>query len=108
VQSLRPLTASYLLGAKSMRKEGNRIVFVFDASESFYVEALSEKDMLRSLEMTAEDVYGEPTKIAIELFSTAQSGRRSDDRPASSSLRDDPVVKSFARHLGGELVERKR
>jgi DNA polymerase-3 subunit gamma/tau len=108
VQSQRPLTASYLLGAKSMRKKGNRITFVFDASDTFYADTLNEKDMLRSLELTAEDVYGEPTRVAIELFTSEQKNRRDDDKPGASSLRDDPVVKSFARHLGGELIERKR
>jgi hypothetical protein len=35
-----------------------------------------------------------------------QAGRRAEDKP--SSLRDDPVLRSFQKHLGGELVKEKR
>jgi aryl-alcohol dehydrogenase-like predicted oxidoreductase len=35
-------------------------------------------------------------------------GRRAEDNAPGSPMRDDPVVKAFAKHLGGELVKEKR
>ena len=33
-------------------------------------------------------------------------GRRAEDKP--SAVREDPIVKAFQKHLGGEIVESRR
>jgi DNA polymerase-3 subunit gamma/tau len=101
----RPLLAGYLAGAKSMRKEEKRLVFIFD--DQHLAQPLI--DAKASLEQVAAEVYGAPTGVLIETSTTTQGGgRRAEDNPPASPLRDDPVVKAFAKHLGGEIVKEKR
>ncbi|HEX8151515.1 MAG TPA: hypothetical protein VF698_00255, partial [Thermoanaerobaculia bacterium] len=106
IQSTRPLVGQYLAGAKSHAREGNRITFTFEAADSFYADHL--KDEASSLEKTAAEIFGEPVKLDFRVESAAPTpARRAEDAP--SPLREDPVVKAFAKHLGGEVVEpRKR
>jgi DNA polymerase-3 subunit gamma/tau len=102
LRKTRPLFAGYLAGARSIRKETNRLVFVFD--DPHLAQPLL--DARESLEQAAADVYGGPTSVLIETASQEpQRGRRADDQ---SSLGDDPVLKAFAKHLGGEVVKEKR
>jgi len=103
LQKARPLLAGYLAGAKTMRKEGNRVIWTFD--DAHLAQPLL--DAKASLEQIAAEVYGGPTSIQIETVATAASaGSRSEERP--SALREDPVVKAFQKHLGGEIDSRKR
>ncbi|HEX6178474.1 MAG TPA: hypothetical protein VF057_08940, partial [Thermoanaerobaculia bacterium] len=98
----RPLLAGYLAGAKSMRKEATRLVFIFD--DHHLAQPLI--DAKQSLEAAAADVYGAPTGVLIETAAQEpQTGRRAEDK---SPLREDPVLKAFAKHLGGEIVKEKR
>jgi DNA polymerase-3 subunit gamma/tau len=101
MQKARPLLAGYLGGAKSSRKEAGRVVFVF--SDSHLAQPLI--DARQNLDELAADVYGEPTEVVIEMAAAPATNRRADDKP--SALREDPVVKAFAKHLGGEVVDRK-
>jgi DNA polymerase-3 subunit gamma/tau len=55
----RPLLAGYLAGAKSMRKEETRLVFVFD--DQHLAQPLI--DAKGALEQVAADVYGTPTAV---------------------------------------------
>ena len=103
LQKTRPLLAGYLSGAKSMRKDGNRVVFIFD--DAHFAQPLI--DAKQTLEQIAADVYGQPTQLVVETSSApVNEGRRAEDKP--SALRDDPVVKAFAKHLGGEIVDTSR
>ena len=105
LQKTRPLLAGYLSGAKTTRKDGNRVIWTFD--DAHYAQPLI--DAKATLEQIATEVYGAPTQIIIET-STAQSknagDHREEDKP--SSLQDDPIVRAFAKHLGGEVVKEKR
>ncbi|HYM62128.1 MAG TPA: DNA polymerase III subunit gamma/tau [Thermoanaerobaculia bacterium] len=100
VQRARPLLGGYLISAKSMRKDGGRVVFVFDSSDSFQAEQISEA--ASEIAGIAATLWGE--SMTVEVVSTDQPGRRAD-QPAT--LREDPVVKAFTKHLGGEIVEPK-
>jgi DNA polymerase III subunit gamma/tau len=98
VQKARPLTGSYLASAKSNRREGDTLIFTF--TDNFTADAV--KDAKAALEELANEVFGAPLKIEVEL---------EDDKPAAKApaLREDPVLQSFQKHLGAELVEpRKR
>ena len=78
---------------------------LYPLCDTLVIEGIDAK---ASLEQAAADVYGAPTQVVIETAAqTAGSGRRAaDNEPAP--LRDDPVVKAFAKHLGGEIVKEKR
>ena len=99
----RPLLAGYLSGAKSARKDGDRVIWTFE--DPHFAQPLI--DAKPTLEEIAKEVYGRPTQISIEIVTdTPAGGRRAEDKP--SPLREDPVVKAFAKHLGGEVVKEKR
>jgi len=105
LQKTRPLLAGYLSGAKTTRKDGNRVIWTFD--DAHYAQPLI--DAKQTLEQIAAEVYGAPTQIIIETSNAGSEkagGQREDND--SSSLRDDPVLRAFAKHLGGEVVKEKR
>jgi len=103
LQKTRPMLAGYAAAAQSFVKEGNRIVWTFEDRD----RAQPLIDERASLEQLAAEVYGTRVEIAIETGGGEKpNGRRADDKP--SPLRDDPVVRSFQKHLGGELFKEKR
>ena len=58
--------------------------------------------MRAALEELAREVLGSAVTIEIEV---------EDDKPSASKaapLREDPVIKSFQKHLGGEVVESRK
>ncbi len=105
VQSARPLLGSYIAGAKSIRKNGDRLLFIFDAAQSFFADSL--QDQIRTLEELGQEVYGHPIKLE---FQTEGSQVRPEVAVSKtpSALSDDPVLKSFQKHLGGEIVESRK
>ena len=55
------------------------------------------------LEKLAAEVFGEPVSI------TVQSEARAAAPPKEQTqIREDPVLKAFQKHLGGEVVESRR
>jgi DNA polymerase-3 subunit gamma/tau len=101
VKKARPVVASYIAGARESRKEGNRIVLTFD--DKFFAEEVTAAR--NELEQYASDVFGEPTIINVQ---SAVAGEAKRPEEKASPLGDDPVVKAFAKHLGGEVVDNKR
>jgi DNA polymerase-3 subunit gamma/tau len=100
LQKSKPLIASYIDQAKGASKDGNRIVYTFD--DPSYVDLLL--DAKATIEQIASEVFGE--RITVDAKAEAAekpSGRRAEDKP--SVLRDDPVLKSFQKHLGAEIKE---
>jgi len=104
VKQKRPLVGGYLAAAQ-MERNGNKLTFVFE--DAFQADSVSDaKDAIAQI---ASELFGE--KMIVETrVGAADSGpapqRRADDKPAP--LRDDPVLSSFRKHLGGELVKEKR
>ena len=66
-------------------------------------DVLTVSEAREALEKIAADVYGTPMKIEVEA---------AEEKPAaatgSSQLREDPVLKAFQKHLGGEVVDGRR
>jgi len=103
IQKQKPLVATYLKDA-TVKKDGNRIVF--ELGDEFAADAVS--DARASIEQIASELFGERVTIEAKLreAAPAAAGRRAEDQP--SSLRDDPVLSSFRKHLGGELVKESK
>jgi len=99
INKTRPLIGGYLSGAKSHRREGDRLIFVFDSK----LAADSVNDAKQSLEQIAADVFGAPT--AVEAVVADDAAPR---EATQSPLRDDPIVQAFKKHLGGEIVEARK
>ena len=103
IQKQKPLVAAYLKDA-TVKKDGNRIVF--ELGDAFAADGVT--DARTSIEQIASELFGEPITIEAKLRDAepAGTGRRAEDKP--SSLRDDPVLSSFRKHLGGELVKESK
>ena len=103
LQKSRPLIAGYLEHATSGRKDGNKIVWTFD--DQTFADYVN--DAKSTIEQLASDVYGEKVTVETKLEGAQQQQmRRTEDKP--SALREDPIVKAFQKHLGGEIVESRR
>ncbi|MDQ3283154.1 MAG: DNA polymerase III subunit gamma/tau [Acidobacteriota bacterium] len=104
VRAKRPLVGGYLSAAK-MERNGNKLTFIFE--DSFQADSVSDaKDAIAQI---ASELYGEKMTIETRVGSAepaVATGRRAEDKP--TPLRDDPVLSSFRKHLGGELVKEKR
>ena len=104
VRQKRPLVGGYLAAA-TMERNGNKLTFLFE--DSFQADTVGDaKDAIAQI---ASELYGEKITVETRVGSAEPAptpGRRADDKP--TPLRDDPVVSSFRKHLGGELVKEKR
>ncbi|MEK6374644.1 MAG: DNA polymerase III subunit gamma/tau [Acidobacteriota bacterium] len=99
VTKARPLIGGYLAGAKSHRRDGDRIIFNFD--DRFSADSVSEARA--GLEQIAAEVFGAPVTIEVATSEEAPRGEAKQ-----SPLRDDPILQAFKKHLGGEIVETRR
>jgi|ERR1051326_2436411 DNA polymerase-3 subunit gamma/tau len=103
IKTKKPLIATYLENATSSNKTGNRVTWTFaDPAYADYVN-----DARATIEQIASEVFGEPTTIEA-VAEAPPSGRRAEDKPQQSALRDDPVMRAFQKHLGAEPVESRR
>jgi len=99
VKKARAITGAYLEDAK-LSLDGN--VLRVALSDAFAAESVRNAQPL--LDEIARELFGAAAKVEVT----------SDEKPpepqtATLPLREDPVVKAFQKHLGGELVEpRKR
>jgi DNA polymerase-3 subunit gamma/tau len=99
VTKSRPLIGGYLAGAKSHRRDGDRVIFTFD--DRFSADSVAEAKA--GLEQIAAEVFGGPVTIDV---ATSEEGPRAEAK--QSPLRDDPILQAFKKHLGGEIVETRR
>jgi DNA polymerase-3 subunit gamma/tau len=95
VQKARPAIAAYIANAKSA-KNGNILSFTFN--DTYSSDAVT--NAREFLESIAKEVYGAPITIAVETTAPAPS----KEKP----MKEDPVLKAFQKHLGGEVVETRR
>ena len=103
LQKSRPLIAGYVDHATSGKKEGSKIVWTFD--DQTFVDYVN--DAKATIEQLATEVFGEKMTVETKLEGAQQpQGRRAEDKP--SAVREDPIVKAFQKHLGGEIVESRR
>ena len=96
VQKARPLIAGYLSVAKASKKD-NVISFIF--SDNYSAEAVT--DAREFLESLGKEVYGAPVTVAVQTESAPAATKE-------APMREDPVLKAFQKHLGGEVVETRR
>ena len=99
VKSVRAIVGAHLETAK-LSLDGN--VLRIALHDSFAAENVRDAQPL--LNDLARELFGEGTKLEITSDEKAP-----EPQTATLPLRDDPVVKAFEKHLGGELVQpRKR
>jgi DNA polymerase-3 subunit gamma/tau len=98
VQKTRPRIAGHLSNGKGA-KEGNTLVFTFNDAYSADVV----NDAREALEKIASEVFGTATTIVVH-----SDAKPSPPPKEQSQIREDPVLKAFQKHLGGEVVESRR
>jgi DNA polymerase III subunit gamma/tau len=105
VSSRRRLLGSYLEQARGRGRDGATLLFEFDESNRFICDSLNEA--AASLDEVATEVFGEGVRFKAEVaVERPVTGRRAEDqRPA---LSDDPVIKAFQKHLGGEVIPQRK
>ena len=103
IRKAKPMVGSYLSDAL-VTKNGARLTI--ELGDAFAVDAVN--DAKSTIEQIASELHGERITVEAKLqeAQTPQSGRRAEDKP--SPLRDDPVLSSFRKHLGGELVKESK
>ena len=95
VTKARPLIAGYLASAKGT-KNSNAISFVFN--DTYSADAVT--NAREFLESIAKEVFGAPVTLSVETTAPTQA----KEKP----IKEDPVLKAFQKHLGGEVVETRR
>lgn len=100
VKAQRRLTGNYLEQAKSFRVEEKNVVFEYGSDQKFAVDYLSDNEQLSFIGQMATEIYKRP--MAIQIVSASASGAAAAKQ--ESPLTSDPVLRSFAKHLGGEVV----
>ena len=99
VSKARPRIGAYLANAKASKKD-NTITFVFN--DSLSADAVNESR--ETLETIAGEAFGAPTSVAVQTEAKTPAAPKEQPSP----LREDPVLKAFQKHLGGEVVESRR
>ncbi|HEU5163814.1 MAG TPA: hypothetical protein VFV54_11745, partial [Thermoanaerobaculia bacterium] len=96
----RRAAATYLESARSIALQGDVVTIEFEASNRFAAEYLSEQAQF--LSSTAEQIARRPLRVSIRTRDDAPKAAA----PAAPPTQDDPVLRSFQKHLGGEVVSR--
>lgn len=100
VSEEKKLAGQYLGMAASSRVEDETIELLFDEKNEIARETLAADDTSEVLTRVAAEVFGRPMKIVIGSRERIEK-KAGAERAAPD---DDPVLKAFARHLGGEVV----
>ena len=98
VRKTRPGTASYLEQAKGVRHQDGVITFEYDQAQTLAAQILAESSQATLLNEIAGTLGAH--SVTIEM----QSSDKLEAPKSERRITDDPVIKSFAKHLGGEVV----
>ncbi len=104
VRGERKAAASYLDQAKSVRMDESTLTFEYDAADQYVVGYLNDGDNLEVITRCASEVAARPMKARV-VSAGAVKPAEADE---ASSAKEDPILKAFARHLGGEVVSSKK
>jgi DNA polymerase-3 subunit gamma/tau len=99
VRQDKKVLASYLEQARGLRQDGDDLVLEYDASQSFEVDYI--KGETAFLGAIAQELLGRPASVKI-----ANRTAPDQEKPRNPAA-TDPVLQSFAKHLGGEVVAQK-
>lgn len=105
VSSQRRMTGGNLAQAKSISLDGSVVTITFDASQSFPANSIREGEPFDIIRKTAAELAGNAVEVRVEIESNAPAAPKPDKR---SNATDDPVLKSFQKHLGADVVTRSK
>jgi len=102
VGQTRKVAASYLGMASATRIDGEELVFEFEAAQAFAVSQLEEPETVRLVTEAASRIAGRTVTARFEIAGANEPA--GSNVAANDPVRNDPVIRAFARHLGGEVV----
>jgi DNA polymerase III subunit gamma/tau len=105
VHAQRKLTGSYLGQAANCAITADTITWEFEPDQQFAMDFVSDTEQLRFLESLAAEAFGRPMRVRV--VPSRQPEAAAVIKEQRSALAADPVLQSFAKHLGGEVVLRK-
>ena len=97
VKKAKPMVGGYLETASSSAIDGDRIRMTF--ADPFTADSVRASQKL--IEDTAAEVFGR--RMTVEILQTEAKAQ-----PKQAQLADDPIVKAFQNHLGGEVVDARK
>ncbi len=100
----KKLAGNYLRSAAKAEELEGVLRFAFSEENRFMKEQLESEGMIEALRSAAASVYGREMKISLEMMDVPAQTRT----PREQVIDDDPVLKSFAKHLGGEVIKSGR
>ena len=98
-------TASYLDMATQWNLDGDRLTIAFEADRKFAQDHLSNDAQSQVVSDAVSDARGAKTSVKFVAASTEPSPERPTEE---SHPQQDPVLRAFAKHLGGEVIPQKR
>jgi DNA polymerase-3 subunit gamma/tau len=101
VGAQRHLAGGHLAQAARSRTEGDEVIFEFEPGSGFALEYLSAPDQLGFLCQIASEVHGRPMKVRLTTPAAVSGAVPGRNEPL---LSEDPVIRSFSKHLGGEII----
>jgi hypothetical protein len=96
------MMGGYLGGAKNIAREGSTVVIAFEAGQDFVTNYLSDTEQIALMKKIASEIAGEPLEVRIQSEAAAPAEGKRDKKGA---VVDDPIIKAFSKHLGGEVVQ---
>ncbi|MGH9459306.1 MAG: hypothetical protein ACRD2J_16850, partial [Thermoanaerobaculia bacterium] len=99
----RRAMATYLERAGTIRFAGGTLAIEFNAGDDFAADYLREPANAQFLTDAASRLGGGPVTLNVRIAPAKEDAKA----PSTAPGQDDPVLRSFQRHLGGEVVPRK-
>jgi DNA polymerase-3 subunit gamma/tau len=104
VSAQRRMTGGNLAQAKSIEREGSVVTITFDPAQAFAADSIREGEPFDVIKRAASELAGSAVDVKIAMGAPV-ANPKSDKKSAAA---DDPVLKSFQKHLGGEVVTRSK
>jgi DNA polymerase-3 subunit gamma/tau len=104
VSAQRKMTGGNLAQARSIVREGSLVTITFEPTNSFAADSIREGEPLEVVKRAAAEIAGAAVEVKVEMSAPAAPAR--SEKKANAT--DDPVLKSFQKHLGGEVVTRSK
>ncbi|MDX1583417.1 MAG: DNA polymerase III subunit gamma/tau [Thermoanaerobaculia bacterium] len=97
----RKIAGNYLRSAASVKEDGDTLRIAFDGENRFMKEQLEDDSTIESLRGVAQEVFARPMEISVEALDAPEP----EKSPREKAVEEDPVLRAFAKHLGGEIIK---
>ncbi|HVR41888.1 MAG TPA: DNA polymerase III subunit gamma/tau [Thermoanaerobaculia bacterium] len=103
VAQKRRMVAGCLEKAETIRLDGSTLLIELSSESTHETEYLADPAQAEFLAAAAAETFGENVAVQVRVAEPAAAGPPAKKPPAAQ---DDPLVRAFQKHLGGEVVSR--